>query len=139
MYAFDTLSVNGIVLNEVGINALMAGEVGVSVSLVSGDDVVVEEAKRILGNDVIGVVVKTAVGRSAAITWSPPRVREMLQQAAQEAVQRELRGDFRPFTLPKPYRLQFKIRQSYAEELLAPMPEIVQKFNSSRWGRGRTA
>ncbi|MGH7551826.1 MAG: M55 family metallopeptidase, partial [Longimicrobiales bacterium] len=103
-YAFDTLSVNGMVLNEVGINALMAGEVGVSVSLVSGDDVVVEEAKRILGSDLIGVVAKTAVGRSAAIAWSPARVREMLQRAAREAIEREMRGDFKPFTLQKPYR-----------------------------------
>jgi D-amino peptidase len=133
-YAFDSLSVNGTLLNEVGINALMAGELGVSVSLVSGDDVVVEEAKRILGNDVIGVVVKTAVGRTAAITYSPARVREMLQKAAQEAVQREQRGDFKPFTLQKPYRLQFKIRQSYSEDLLAPMPEIVQKFKLEQVG-----
>jgi D-amino peptidase len=133
-YAFDTLSVNGIVLNEVGINALMAGEVGVSVSLVSGDDVVVEEAKRILGNGVIGVVVKTAVGRSAAIAWSPARVREMLQKAAREAIEREMRGDFKPFTLQKPYRLQFKIRQSYPEALIAPMADLVEKFNLEQVG-----
>ena len=42
-FAFDRFSVNGRSLNEVGINALIAGEMGVSVSLVSGDDVLIEE------------------------------------------------------------------------------------------------
>src|SRR4029079_3227969 len=37
-FAFDSSTVNGKALNEVGINALIAGELGVSVSLVSGDD-----------------------------------------------------------------------------------------------------
>jgi len=38
-YAFDEFTVNGKHLNEVGINALIGGAKGVSVSLVSGDDV----------------------------------------------------------------------------------------------------
>ena len=42
-FAFDSFTVNGKRLNEVGINALMAGEMGVSVSLVCGDDVLMEE------------------------------------------------------------------------------------------------
>jgi D-amino peptidase len=44
-FAFDEFTVNGRKLNEVGINALIAGEMGVSVSLVSGDDVLVAETQ----------------------------------------------------------------------------------------------
>ena len=47
-FAFDSFTVNGKTLNEVGINALIAGEMGVSVSLVSGDDVLIEETKKML-------------------------------------------------------------------------------------------
>src|SRR5688500_14396485 len=55
-FAFDTFTVNGKILNEVGIDALIAGEMGVSVSLVAGDDVLVEETRGMLNNGFIGVV-----------------------------------------------------------------------------------
>ena len=55
-FAFDRFTVNGRSLNEVGINALIAGEMGVSVSMVSGDDVLVAETREMLGNGVMRVV-----------------------------------------------------------------------------------
>lgn len=112
-FAFDRFSVNGRSLNEVGINALIAGEVGVSVSLVSGDDVLIEETRAMLDNGFIGVVVKTAVGRNAAITYGPERVRTMLRDSAEAAVRRERAGEFRPFTLERPYTVEFTLRASY--------------------------
>lgn len=123
-FAFDQFTVNGKTLNEVGINALIAGEMGVSVSMVSGDDVLVKETQEMLGNGVIGVVVKRAVGRSAAITYSPARVRQMLQTAAREAVQREMRGDFAPFTMERPYRVEFTMRRSYSDSTIATVAAL---------------
>jgi D-amino peptidase len=125
-FAFDSFTVNGKRLNEVGINALMAGEMGVSVSLVSGDDVLIAETKEMLGNGFIGVVVKQAVGRSAAITYSPARVRRMLRTAAAEAVRRELRGDFKPFTMERPYRVDFKLRQTYPDSMVKGVAELSE-------------
>ncbi|MBK8003018.1 MAG: M55 family metallopeptidase [Gemmatimonadetes bacterium] len=93
-FAFDSFTVNGKRLNEVGINALMAGEMGVSVSLVAGDDVLLAETREILGYDFVQVLTKRAVGRSAAITYSPAKVRQMLAAGAAEAVRREQRGEF---------------------------------------------
>ncbi len=75
-FAFDSFTVNGKVLNEVGINALIAGELGVAVSLVSGDDVLIAETKPMLTNGFVAIVTKRAVGRSAAITYSPVKVRQ---------------------------------------------------------------
>ncbi|MGI9039406.1 MAG: M55 family metallopeptidase [Gemmatimonadota bacterium] len=112
-YAFDEFTVNGKRLNEVGINALIGGAKGVSVSLVSGDDVLVKETQEILANGVIGVVTKIAVGHNAAVTYSPERVREKLRAAAEEAVRREMAGEFEPFVLDTPYRVEFKLRDSY--------------------------
>jgi D-amino peptidase len=125
-FAFDEFTVNGRKLNEVGINALIAGEMGVSVSLVSGDDVLVAETQAMLGNGVIGVVVKKAVGRSAAITYSPSRVRRMLQTAAAEAVRRERRGDFRPFTLDRPYTVDFMLRRSFPESVVTAVAALSE-------------
>jgi D-amino peptidase len=123
-YAFDRFTVNDRVLNETGINALVAAEYGVPVVLVSGDDVVVREAKEQLGPGVIGVVTKWAIGRSAAITLSPAVVRQMLADSAAVAVRRALRGEFKPFTLARPYRIEFTLRRSYPAELIAPIDSM---------------
>jgi D-amino peptidase len=124
-YAFDTFTVNGTRLNEVGINALIGGAKGVSVSLVSGDDVLVAETQEMLGNGVIGVVTKVAVGHNAAITYSPARVRDMLVAAAEEAVRREMAGDFAPFVLDRPYVVEFTLRKSYPPEVAAAVDTIT--------------
>jgi D-amino peptidase len=117
-FAFDSFTVNSKVLNEVGINALIAGEMGVSVSLVSGDDVLIDETKKMVPNGFVAVVTKRAVGRSAAITYSPARVRRLLQAGAAEAVRREQRGDFKPFALERPYRVEFKLRESFSDSIV---------------------
>lgn len=125
-FAFDSFTVNGKVLNEVGINALIAGELGVSVSLVSGDDVLIEETKAMLPNGFVAIVTKRAVGRSAAITYSPAKVRQMLQTGAAEAVRREKRGDFKPFTLDRPYQVDFKLRRGYADSIVTQVAGLKE-------------
>ena len=117
-FAFDHFTVNGKALNEVGINALIAGELGVSVSLVSGDDVLIEETKEMLPNGFVAIVTKRAVGRSAAITYSPARCVGCLQTGAAEAVRRERRGDFKPFTMERPYKVEFKLRKSFPDSIV---------------------
>ena len=130
-FAFDTFAVNGARLNEVGINALIAGEMGVSVSLVSGDDVLIEETKRMIGDDFVPIVTKRAVGRSAAITYSPARVRAMLEEGAAEAVRREMRGDIPPFTMSRPYTIDFALRRGYPMEWV----EEIAAFSDFRLER----
>ena len=125
-FAFDAFTVNGTTLNEVGINALIASEYGVAVSMVSGDDVLIRETREILGNDFVGIVTKYAVGRMAAITFSPVRIRRLLQDSAAVAVRRAMNGAFKPYRLPKPYRVEFTLRRSYPEM-------VVQGVDSLRW------
>jgi D-amino peptidase len=132
-FAFDSFTVNGKKLNEVGINALIAGEMGVSVSLVSGDDVLLAETKEMLGNGFIPVLTKRAVGRMAAITYSPAHVRHQLQRAAAEAVRRERRGDFKPLTMDKPYRVEFTLRQSYPDSIVTAV-EKLSEFKLEKTG-----
>src|SRR3954469_10027691 len=125
-FAFDSFTVNGKPLNEVGINALIAGELGVSVSLVSGDDVLIQETKKMVPNGFVAIVTKRAVGRSAAITYSPARVRRRLQAGATEAVRRERRGDFKPFTMDRPYRVEFKLRKSFSDSIVQGVAALAE-------------
>jgi D-amino peptidase len=132
-FAFDSFTVNGKPLNEVGINALIAGELGVSVSLVSGDDVLIAETKKMIPNGFVAIVTKQAIGRSAAITYSPARVRRMLQAGAAEAVRREQRGDFKPFTMERPYHVELKLRQSFSDSIVQSVAGL-QEFKLERKG-----
>jgi D-amino peptidase len=125
-FAFDAFTVNGTTLNEVGINALIASEYGVAVSMVTGDDELIRETRGILGNDFVGIITKYAVGRMAAITFSPARIRRLLQDSAAVAVRRAMAGAFKPYRLPKPYRVEFTLRRSYPEM-------VVQGVDSLRW------
>jgi len=134
-FAFDSFTVNGRVLNEVGINALIAGELGISVSLVSGDDVLIAETQNMLPNGFVSIVTKRAIGRNAAITYSPAKVRQMLRAGAAEAVRRERRGDFKPLTLERPYRVEFTLRHSYPDSLVrgvGTLPEFKLEKTGSR-------
>jgi D-amino peptidase len=133
-YAFAEFTVNGRPLNEVGINALVAGEAGVSVSLVSGDDELVKETRELLGDRVVTVTVKQALGGSAAITLSPTRVRRMLEEGAREAVRREQAGELAPFTLARPYRVQFTLRPTYPDSLVAGVDRLMKDWDLEKTG-----
>ena len=133
-YAFNTFTVNGKALNEVGINALVAGEQGVPVSLVSGDDELEQEVREMLGDRVVFVRVKVALGGAAAITFSPTRVKQMLAEGAAEAVRRTKAGEIKPFTLEKPYRVEFAIRSSYADSLTPRLDKVVADWGGERIG-----
>jgi D-amino peptidase len=126
--------VNGTFLNEVGINALVAGEQGVSVSLVSGDDELMKEVRQILGDRVVTVTVKQALGSAAAITLSPMRVRRMLEEGAREAVRRELAGELQPFRLDRPYRVEFTLRPTYPESMVAGVDSVARVWGGEKTG-----
>jgi D-amino peptidase len=133
-YAFADFRVNGTPLNEVGINALVAGEQGVPVSLVSGDDEVAKEVREILGERVVTVTVKTALGSAAAITYSPTTVRSMIGDGAKEAVRRAKAGELVPFKLPKPYRLEFSLRPTYPDNMIEGMEKVVRGWGLEKTG-----
>ena len=117
-YAFDTIMVDGHWLNETGVNALVAGEYGVPVVLVSGDNVAMQQARDQLGDRVITVVTKLAVGTNAGVTWSPAVVRQMMRDSAAVAVARAMRHEIPPFQLPKPYQVDLVLRRSYASNIV---------------------
>jgi D-aminopeptidase len=133
-YAFADFRVNGTFLNEVGINALVAGEQGVSVSLVSGDDELMKEVRQILGDRVVLVTVKTALGGAAAITYSPAVVRRMLEEGAREAVRRERAGELKPYTLAKPYQVEFTLRPTYPNAVVAGVDSLAPLWGVEKTG-----
>lgn len=127
-YSFSKFTINGKPQNETTFNSLIGGEMGVSTSLVAGDDQFVKETKEWLGNGVIGVVVKTAVGGNAAITWSPKKVQKMLYDSAVVAVRRERAGDFKPYVLQRPYQLEVTLA-SAQDTVVKQIDNLMGRFN----------
>lgn len=64
---FLDVQLNGKSVGEIGLNAALAGHFGVPVILVTGDDVLCQEASELLGPQVTCVQVKKAVSRYSAL------------------------------------------------------------------------
>ena len=79
---------NGKAVGELGLNAAFAGTHGVPVALVSGDAALAAEAKDLLGQGVVTVVVKHAVSRHAAQSVAPVVACRMIREEVAGALKR---------------------------------------------------
>jgi D-amino peptidase len=83
--AIAEVSLNGVVVGEAGINALVALAHRVPIVLVTGDDVTAAEATKV-SPGIHAAVVKTAVSRFAADSMHPSAAREVIGAAAEAAI-----------------------------------------------------
>jgi D-amino peptidase len=119
---FYDVRVNGAHASEALLNAAVAGHFGAPVVLLSGDDKIVAEAQRTIDARIVGVTVKRAIGYHSADNLAPEVARKMIRDATQEALGRL--PSFRPFTLPKPVRLEIAFKNMINAELLAMLPNV---------------
>ena len=101
----------------------------------SGDDVLIEETKPMLDNGFVAIVTKYAVGRSAAITYSPAQgPRACCRPAPPRRCARERRGEFKPLVLQKPYQVEFKLRRTFADSIVTQVAGLTE-FKLEKVGR----
>jgi D-amino peptidase len=113
--------INGEPWNETDLNAALAGGYGVPVALVAGDDKCCEQAaKRLPG--VRTAVVKQASGRHVATSLSPASARELIREAAAEAVRGA--GSLEPFRPEPPFELEADTANTVSAELCALAPGV---------------
>ena len=109
-----SITINGIEMPELGINALVAGYFNVPVVMVSGDKAVCGQAKAILGDKVLTAQVKEAIGRVAAKHLPFESARTLIRQQAKSAI--EKRKDAKVYKLPAPYVIELSyLRTSQAD------------------------
>ena len=120
------IRLNGISMSEGSINAAIAGQFGVPVIMISGDDVAVAETQVIVG-DMEGAVVKWAKGFHSAQTLTPEAAYEVIRTRANAAVGRI--EDFEPYVLETPIELELSLKHYRPVELLSYLPN-VEKVNS---------
>ena len=91
---------NDKLIGEIGFNIARAGEEGVPTIFLSGDRAAVDEA-RCYVPDIEGIVVKEGLSRTAALTLSPAKARDLIREGARKAIGRV--GSIATFTIPSPY------------------------------------
>src|SRR5215218_732553 len=121
-----SVSLNGVAMPEAGINAAIAGRFGVPVVFISGDDVAVEETRRLLG-DVEGAVVKRAISFHSASTMTPKAAQALIRDRVKAALAR--RSAFKPYVIQPPITLDVIFKNYRPAEILAYLP-IVQRTTS---------
>lgn len=115
------LRLNGVEMPEAGVSAAIAGDFGVPVVMISGDDAIVEEARRVVG-DMEGAVVKWSLGFHAARTLMPDAANAVIREKVTAALGRL--GDFRPFRMEGPVALELTFKNYLPAEVLAYLPNV---------------
>ncbi|MBP2302065.1 M55 family metallopeptidase [Azospirillum picis] len=123
-FAFGRVRVNGLELGEAGNYGAWAGEIGVPVILLSGDDRFAEEVAPLFPESE-QVVVKWALGQRAARSVAPSVARARIREAACRAVRRA--AAIPPFRVPPrtdgaPYRLEIEMNSPALADLAALIP-----------------
>jgi D-amino peptidase len=115
--------INGIEMLEASINAAIAGDFGVPVVMISGDDAVVEEARRVVG-DMEGAVVKQSLGFHSARTIMPEAAYALIGDRVRAALARL--GDFRPYRFVGPIELEISFKNYMPAEVMAYLPNVAR-------------
>ncbi|WP_329154550.1 M55 family metallopeptidase [Streptomyces anulatus] len=116
-------------LGEIGLNAAMAGHLGVPVVLLSGDDAACAEMADLVP-ETVTVAVKEALGMAAAVTLHPEEARDRLRRAAADAVSR--RDEIQPLALTGTLDVEVDLASPHTIDLATLVPGV------SRAGGART-
>jgi D-amino peptidase len=118
---------NGRSVAEVGFNAAIAGQLGVPIVMVSGDDAIVAETKAYVGDDVEGAVVKWAKSFHSARTLTPEAAYDVIEEAARRAVARV--DSFAPMRLEGDVSLEISFKNYRQAEILSYL-SVVERIDS---------
>lgn len=117
------VKLNGQVVTEGYVNAAIAGDFGVPVIMISGDEAATDEVKSTVG-DMETAVVKKSIAFHAAKTLTPKAGQALIKAKAKAAVGRI--KDFKPMVLKGPLNLDMMFHYYRPAELLSYLP-IVER------------
>jgi D-amino peptidase len=110
------VAVNGKELTEGAWNAAIAGQFGVPVVMISGDDAAIAEVRLVVGN-IEGAEVKKSLGFHSASTLTPQAAQQLIAQKVKTSLGR-LR-EFKPFTVASPVTLDVSFKHYLPSEVLS--------------------
>jgi len=117
-----SIKINGIEMPELGINGAIAGYYHVPVVMLTGDTETCRQAKEILGNDLMAVPVKEAVGRFAARNFPREKVLANLKEGARKAI--SSLDKFKTYELKPPCQFEVNFHNSQQAEIGLLIPGV---------------
>jgi D-amino peptidase len=121
---YVTVELNDEPCSEARLNAALAGERGIAVGMVAGDDVICAEAEKLFPG-VKTAVVKYAIDNFSARCLSPKASGERIADAARRAVSD--RDSLRPYRLEPPFTLRVELREPAQAGAAANVPGVVRE------------
>jgi D-amino peptidase len=129
-HSYSSVGIHNIWLNdvpvgEIGLDAALAGALGVPVLLVTSDRAGTEEARAILGDAVRTVAVKEGIGRNAAISLHPAKAQALIRRAAEDAVRHA--DEMKPLVFDPPYRVrrEYKLESTVDQIMRRRAPNVT--------------
>jgi len=119
--SFTGIRLNGRAIPEAGISAAIAGDFGVPVVMLSGDDAIAEEATALLG-PIETAVTKWSYGYHSARTLMPDAVNALIRERVKAALGRL--ASFKPFRVEGPVTLDLSFKNYMPVEVLAYLPNV---------------
>jgi len=115
------IKLNGTGVPEAAFNAAIAGEFGVPVVLLSGDQTIGEEARRLLG-PIETVAVKQATRFYSATMMHPEEAQRLIRAGVKRGIER--RAELRPYKLAHPVKLEITFKDTVNAELVSYLPGV---------------
>jgi len=113
-------------IGESELFTIRAGELGVPVGLVTGDQVVAEQLRE-RAPWVDAVVVKRALSNVAGDVIPPPRAREGIREGARRAVGRFRAGGLRPYRDERaPYHFEVELREPMSDHMRSNLEAMAE-------------
>jgi D-amino peptidase len=120
---FVDVQVNGESFSEARLNAALAGQRGVPVGMISGDDVICAEAEKLFPGAATAVV-KHAIDNFSARCLSPKAAADRIAEAGRVAVSD--RQSLRPYQVDPPFVLTVELREPSMAGAAAAMPGVLR-------------
>jgi D-amino peptidase len=115
------IQLNGRVASEALFNAAIAGEFGVPVVFLSGDQTICEEARREIG-PIETAAVKQATGFYSATMLNLRDVRQQIFEGVKRAVAR--RAELKPLKLEHPVKMEITFKNTIDAEIAGLLPGV---------------
>ena len=126
--AVTDFRIDGTSVGEYGVNAVVAGDFGVPVTLVTGDDITIEQTRSLLGDAVIGAVVKKGIATQTADNISVHAAIALIESSARRAV--EIADQVQPLRISNA-RIEVSFNHPELTDMAALSSEVERVGNTT--------
>jgi D-amino peptidase len=117
---YESITLNGRLIGEIGMESALASEQGIPLKFVSGDDMGCREAEGLI-DGIVTCAVKKSLTEDTAVCLPPSITSAMLSDAAEKAVY----ADIKPLDIKSPYEIRIVFSECrYLEIMKMIHPEI---------------